>query len=96
MRKRIPHELRDGIEVKYCKSCDDVKDAVCWYPLSEFNMKLASYDGLETKCKKCAQKKSAAFRQNNPEFDKNYQAKNSDKLKAYKREYYIKKKLEKV
>lgn len=88
MRKRIPHEIRDGIEVKYCKVCDK------WFPLSEFNKKMASWDGLETKCKSCAQKKSAAFRADHPSYDKEYQSKNLDDLRAYKREYYQKKKLE--
>lgn len=90
MRRRIPHEIKDGVELKYCKSCDT------WYPLSDFNAKQASWDGRETKCKACAQKKSAAFREENPNYDKDYQAKNLEELRAYKREYYQKKKLEKT
>lgn len=87
MRRRIPHEIKDGVEIKYCKVCDQ------WYPLSEFNSKQASWDGKETKCKSCAQQKSAKFRQENPTYDKSYQQKNLEDLRNYKREYYKKKKL---
>ena len=70
MRRRIPHKTDDkGVELKYCKQCDQ------WFPLEHFNKKQASYDGLETKCKGCAQKKSAKFRQENPAYDKEYQIK---------------------
>lgn len=86
MRKRVPHNTIDGIECKYCKSCDS------WHNLDQFNKKAASYDGLETKCKKCAQLKSAKFRLDNPAYDKDYQQKNSEILKQYKKDYYIKKK----
>jgi len=85
MRKRIPHKIIDGAEAKYCKPCD------IWHGLSEFNKKKASYDGLETKCKACAKKKSERFRRENPSYDREYQVKNADRLKIYKRDYYQKK-----
>jgi len=88
MRRRIPHRTVDGEVQKYCKKCDN------WFFLTEFNQKKVSYDGLETKCKKCAQKKSAAFRKDNPSYDKSYQEKNLERLRDYKKEYYNKKKLE--
>jgi len=87
LRRRIPHRKENGIDQKYCKSCDD------WHKLDGFNRKSASFDGLETKCKACAQKKSSKFREKHPAYDKDYQMKNSDKLKEYKKEYYRKKKL---
>lgn len=88
MRRRIPHRIEQGEEEKYCKSCES------WYKLSAFNKKAASYDGLETKCKECAQTKSAKFRLSNPDYDKTYQSKHIERLRAYKREYYRSKKLE--
>jgi len=76
MRRRIPHKMDEkGEETKYCKVCDK------WFSLSCFNKKMASWDGLETKCKECAQKKSSKFRQDNPSYDKEYQSKNM-KLKS--------------
>jgi len=88
MRSRIPHRIIDGEEQKYCKKCDS------WFFLTEFNTKNSSWDKCETKCKKCAQKKSSEFRQNHPNYDKGYQKKNIERLKDYKKEYYNKKKLE--
>lgn len=87
MRTRIPHKIENDIEEKYCKVCDS------WHPITNFNSKRASWDALETKCKHCAQKKSAKFREQNPAYDKEYQSKNLEDLKTYKREYYQKKKL---
>jgi len=86
MRRRIPHRIVHGIEQKYCKTCDN------WFKLEDFNKKVASFDGRETKCKNCAQKKSAKFRQKNPEYDKMYQSKHNERLQAYKRSYYQRKK----
>lgn len=88
MRRRIPRRIEQGIEQKYCKSCDK------WHNLEEFNRKVASFDHLETKCKQCARKKSAQFRSDHPSYDKDYQDKHTTRLQAYKREYYRKKKLE--
>jgi len=85
MRQRIPHRIESHIEQKYCKKCDD------WHVLNSFNKKSVSYDGLETKCKQCAQKKSAKFRQTHPDYDKQYQVKHNERLRAYKRDYYRKK-----
>jgi len=82
MRRRIPHRTISGIEQKYCKTCDQ------WHSLEKFNKKAASYDGLETKCKQCAQSKSAKFRKSHPNYDKQYQVQNNERLRAYKREYY--------
>jgi len=82
MRRRIPHRIEQGLEQKYCKKCDD------WHTLNSFNKKAVSYDGLETKCKQCAQTKSAKFRQSHPDYDKQYQVKHSERLRAYKRLYY--------
>lgn len=90
MRRSIPHTVIDGVDHKYCKPCDQ------FYPLGEFNKKAASKDGYETKCKKCAKAKSAKFRQDKPNFDKEYQQKNLEKLKEYKRAYYLRKKMEKL
>lgn len=88
MRKRIPHRVNDeGVEEKFCPKCNEGEGA--WHPLTEFNKKKASYDGLETKCKDCTRKKSRKYRESNPEYDKNYQKKNKDYLRAYKREYYL-------
>jgi len=88
VRKRILHRIEQGVEEKYCKICDS------WHKLSIFNTKAASWDSLETKCKDCAQKKSSKFRLNNPDYDKRYQSKNIERLRAYKRDYYRNKKLE--
>jgi hypothetical protein len=87
MKKRIPHMIDDnGKEFKYCKICNQ------FISIGEFNFKNASWDGLETCCKGCKQKKSYQFRVKNPGYDKEYQEENKEKLKTYKKEYYIKKK----
>jgi len=88
MRKRIAHRIENGIEQKYCKPCNT------WCNLENFNKKRASSDNLETKCRDCAKKKSKKFRNENPSYDREYQVKNAERLKAYKRNYYQKKKVE--
>lgn len=90
MRKRTPHRINEqtNVEEKFCPKCN------VWNELQSFNKKTVSWDGLETKCINCARLKSAKFRQENPQFDKDYQNKNRDKLREYKRQYYHAKKAE--
>lgn len=91
MKKRIPHRFNEnGIEEKYCNQCEQ------WHFVSNYNMKSASWDKLETKCKDCTKKKSAEFRKENPDYDKEYQFKNKESLKIYKKEYYNKKKISEI
>lgn len=97
MRQKLPHKINEetGVEEKFCPKCDGT-DATgvpgAWRPLSEFNKKRASYDGLETKCKNCTKCKSKNYRSENPDYDKEYQEKNKEYLKSYKKEYYMRKK----
>jgi len=89
MRKRTPHRMNGDDEEKFCPLCNDGEGE--WHPIASFNRKLASWDNLETKCKHCTKKKSKKYRADNPHYDKEYQEKNRDALKAYKREYYYRK-----
>lgn len=93
MRKRLPHKFIDDVEHKFCAHCNDGEGE--WHPLVNFNKKKASYDGLETKCKGCTKKKSKKYRQENPDYDREYQEKNKEALRAYKREYYRRKHVKK-
>jgi hypothetical protein len=90
MRRRLPHRIDPdtGLEEKYCKICDK------WVDIKLYNVKNASWDGLETCCSACKRIRSKQFREENPDYDKEYQEKNKDQLKQYKREYYMKKKLQ--
>lgn len=90
MGKKILHKIKDGVEYKYCKICDQ------WHFLYNFNKKSASWDNLETKCKTCAQNKSTTFKQNNPTYNKDYYSSNHLKelirctIKRLKNPEYIK------
>ena len=86
MRKRIAHRKNDitGKEEKYCSKCKQ------WVELSFYNIKKASWDGLETCCMICKRSLSKNYRKQKPDYDREYQKKNKQKLREYKKQYYQK------
>ena len=61
---------KKNMEKKKCTKCSEVK------PLSEFNRRLASKDGLQTICRQCKLK-----------YHKKYKKANKDKFKGYDKKY---------
>jgi len=82
--KKNPHRINDltGEEEKFCNICKR------WVPVRMYSNKKASYDGLETRCKECIREKNKKFRDEKPEYIKQYNEDNKEKLKEYRKDYY--------
>ena len=59
--RRIGHKILDGVEMKYCSSCNS------YLPLSEFSDGKGYCDGLAAQCRVCSTKRTATWVLENPE-----------------------------
>lgn len=98
-RKKKRLEIRNGVEGKVCKLCNN------WKPSSEFNKEKHGVGGLQRKCRECQsvsfkeyyeqnidelRVKKLEYHHNNREarslYDKRYYAENQDKIIKYREE----------
>jgi len=66
---------------KKCTACGVEK------PLSEFGLRSKKHEWLLSRCKVCARQQSNAWKAANPEYQREYQAANREKINAQKRAY---------
>ena len=74
MAKRRLHEIIDGVEKKYCPTCED------WLSLNSFCKSKQTWDGLNGRCKLCHKGDNKVYYQNNTETIK-------DRIHTYYREH---------
>ena len=69
--------------MKKCNKCNEIK------PKEEFNKCNRNKDGLQTCCRECQKKSQKAWREKNPNYDKEYckewRKENSDNIKEYQK-----------
>lgn len=66
---------------KHCNVCNEVQ------PTDIYKKDISKWDKLQPVCVKCSSIQHAEYRITNPEYSKNYQLNNYDKIKQYKKEY---------
>ena len=67
--------------LKTCPKCKERK------PRSEFGKNKSRKDGLQYRCKKCACEAAAQYYKENPEYHKQYQKENAERIKQYDKQY---------
>lgn len=67
--------------MKICKNCDTEKE------ISDFSKDKGKKDGLGSYCKECNRERSKKYRENNPDYVKNYKELNKHKFKSYSKKY---------
>ena len=68
---------------KYCRICEQVQH------IDKYTKDYSKWDSLQPVCAICSNKQNADFKVNNPEYTKNYQKHNSEKIKQYKKDYRL-------
>lgn len=81
MKKKIEHQIINGVEHKWCNACKQ------WKPLENFSKDSSKWDGLQRRCKECDKQYYANKREEKLLYQKNYANNHKEEKSVYDKQY---------